>query len=50
MRRQIEPLRKHYPKRATSKDNVASGFQSEEGGAIPTVALQNKKDLMNGET
>lgn len=30
-----------YPKRVTSKDNVASGFQSEEGGAIPTVALQN---------
>jgi hypothetical protein len=39
MRVMVEPLRKPYPKRATSKDNVASGFQSEEGGAIPTVAL-----------
>lgn len=28
-------------KRATSKDNVVSGFQSEEGGVIPTVALQS---------
>lgn len=28
-----------YPKRASSKDNVVSGFQSEEGGAIPTDAL-----------
>lgn len=34
-----------YPKRATSKDNVASGVQPEEGGAIPTVALQG---LVNG--
>lgn len=29
-----------YPKRASSKDNVASGFHPEEGGAIPTDALQ----------
>lgn len=29
-------------KRAGSKDNVASGFQSEEGGATPTPALQKK--------
>jgi len=27
-------------KRASSKDNVVSGFQPEEGGAIPTDALQ----------
>jgi hypothetical protein len=40
MKKQIEPLRQPYPKRATSKDNVASGVQSEEGGATPTVALQ----------
>lgn len=31
-------------KRATSKDNVASGFQSEEGGVNPTVALQQKTE------
>ena len=31
---------KPYPKRASSKDSVASDFQSEEGGAIPTDALQ----------
>ncbi len=31
-------------KRATSKENVASGFQSEEGGVNPTVALQLKTE------
>lgn len=41
MRTQIEPLKKPYPKRAVSKDNVATGFQSVEGGANPTTALQN---------
>lgn len=40
MRRQIEPLRKPYPKRASSKEIVASDFQSEEGGENPTEALQ----------
>jgi hypothetical protein len=45
MQKQIESLRKPYPKRATSKDNVASGFQSEEGGAIPTVALQSTNEV-----
>jgi hypothetical protein len=44
MKRQIEKIRKPYPKRVTSKDNVASGFQSEEGGVIPTVTLQNKSE------
>lgn len=29
-----------YPKRAVSKENVATGFQSVEGGANPTTALQ----------
>jgi len=29
-----------YPKRVVSKDNVVSEFHSEEGGAIPTTALQ----------
>lgn len=41
MRQKILPLAKPYPKRAGSKDNVASGFQPEEGGAIPTSALQS---------
>lgn len=42
MRKQINKISIPYPKRATSKDNVASGFQSEEGGVTPTVALQSK--------
>lgn len=29
-----------YPKRVGSKANVASGFQSGEGGATPTPTLQ----------
>jgi hypothetical protein len=33
-------LKKPYPKRVGSKDNVASGFQSEEGGATPNPTLQ----------
>ena len=33
-------LKRPYPKRAGSKDNVAPGFQSGEGGVIPTSALQ----------
>lgn len=40
MREKIELLRQPYPKRATSKDNVVSGFQSEEAGVNPSVALQ----------
>lgn len=47
IRQQIEPFRKPYPKRAQSKDSVASGFQSEEGGATPTCALQSK-EIKNG--
>lgn len=34
---------KPYPKRAVSKENVASEFHSEEGGANPTTALQLKE-------
>jgi len=41
MRKQIEPLAKPYPKRVTSIDSDATGFQSGKGGAIPTVTLQN---------
>jgi hypothetical protein len=42
MKKRILPLSKPYPKRASSKDNVASGFQPEEGGAIPTDALHTE--------
>ncbi len=35
-----------YPKRATSKDNVASAIHAEEGGAIPTVALQSLESIL----
>lgn len=38
----IEKMRKPYPKRAVSKENVATGFQSVEGGANPTTALQTE--------
>lgn len=41
MRKRIEPLRKPYPKRVTK---ATSGDQLEGGGAIPTHALQNKRD------
>jgi hypothetical protein len=36
----IIKLKKPYPKRALSKDSVASEFHSEEGGVSPTSALQ----------
>lgn len=39
MRKQIEPLRKPYPKRVTGADSGTSTFQVEGGGAIPTVTL-----------
>lgn len=42
MRKQIEPLRKPYPKRATSIASDAAGYQPVEGGATPTVALQSE--------
>jgi hypothetical protein len=40
MRKQIEPLRKPYPKRAGSIGSDAPGLQPGEGGANPTSALQ----------
>lgn len=40
MRKKIQSLSKPYPKRAGSRDSAAPGFQSGEGGAIPTSALQ----------
>lgn len=39
MRKQIEALRKPYPKRVTSADSGTSTIQVEGGGAIPTVTL-----------
>jgi len=43
IKKRILHLSKPYPKRASSKESVASGFQSEEGGAIPTDALHSKE-------
>lgn len=40
MQKKIKLLSKPYPKRAVSKDDVASVYQTEEGGSIPTTALQ----------
>jgi hypothetical protein len=43
-RKRIIPLSKPYPKRASSKDNVATVFHTVEGGAIPTDALHLKEN------
>ena len=39
MRKQIEPLRKPYPKRVRSVDSDTTAVQAVEGGAIPTRTL-----------
>jgi hypothetical protein len=39
MRKRIEPLRKPYPKRATSETNDTLAIHAGKGGAAPTVAL-----------
>jgi len=44
MRRQIEPLRKPYPKRAGSVDSGTLGDQPGRGGAIPTSALSIRQE------
>lgn len=41
IRKRIEPLRKPYPKRATSIAGDALADQAREGGSTPTVALSN---------
>lgn len=41
MRARIAPLAKPYPKRVRSIDSDAPGFQSGEGGAIPTRTLHD---------
>ena len=47
IKNKISKLAKPYPKRASSKGNVATDSQSVEGGVIPTDALQSK-ELLNG--
>jgi hypothetical protein len=42
MRKRIAPLAKPYPKRVTSIDSDAPANHAGQGGAIPTVTLQNK--------
>ena len=42
IRAKLSALSKPYPKRASSKDSVATGVQSVEGGAIPTDALHSR--------
>lgn len=44
MHSKVIKLSRPYPKRH-KQSNVASGFQPEEGGAIPTVALQKQPPL-----
>ena len=43
IRKQIEPLRKPYPKRVRSEDSGTSGDQPEGGGANPTRTLCNSE-------
>jgi hypothetical protein len=43
MRAQLSIIAKKYPKRVSSIDSDAAGFQPEEGGASPTEALRRKK-------
>jgi len=50
MRRQIEPLRKPYPKRVTSADSGTPGIQPGGGGASPTVTLSIPASTPNGKT
>lgn len=49
-REKIKKLSKPYPKRAGSRDNAAVDFQSAEGGAIPTPALQNQQVANDNRT
>lgn len=44
MRKQIEPLRKPYPKRADKATQSATGDQPENGGASPTYPLIEVRD------
>ena len=44
MRKQIQPLSKPYPKRASSETIDTPDFRSGKGGAIPTDALHRSED------
>lgn len=48
MRKQIEPLRKPYPKRVRSADGGTSGNQPEGGGSIPTRTLSQSDEGQSG--
>ena len=48
MRKQIEPLRKPYPKRVRSVDSDTSAIHAEMGGAIPTRTLSIPEDDRTG--
>lgn len=48
MRKQIEPLRKPYPKRVRSVDSDTSTVQVEMGGATPTRTLLETNEVTNG--
>lgn len=43
MRKQLEPLRKPYPKRAASVASDTAANHAAEGGATPTAALSKKR-------
>jgi hypothetical protein len=49
MRKQIEPLRKPYPKRVRSVDSDTSGDQPEMGGANPTRTLSDSVASQRGD-
>lgn len=49
MRKQIEPLRKPYPKRGTGETDSAAQSNAQTGGASPTVPLLLSEDLPNGD-
>jgi len=49
MKKQIEPLRKPYPKRVRSVDSDTSGDQPEVGGANPTRTLSDSVASKRGD-
>jgi len=49
MRKQIEPLRKPYPKRVRSVDSDTATAQVAEGGANPTRTLNESKEATNAK-
>jgi hypothetical protein len=49
MRKQIEPLRKPYPKRVRSVDSDTATVQVAEGGANPTRTLNESKEVTDAK-